>query len=63
MEERQTVNVPPRQERVTMERVPFSGDATNAADAFTERDIELPVMGEEAVVGTDARAEAGGKAQ
>jgi len=56
VEEQQTVNVPLQQERVTVERVPVSGEvsAADATDAFTERDIDVPVKGEEAVV--DKRA-------
>ncbi len=55
--EQQTVNVPLEQERVTVERVPVSGQAdVSTADAFQERDIDVPVMGEEAVVGKQARA-------
>ncbi len=53
VEEQETVNVPLRRERVTVERVPVTGDASidDGQDAFTERDIDVPVMGEEAVVG------------
>src|SRR5439155_21708884 len=56
--EQQTVNVPLQQERVTVERVPVSGqvDATTVRDAFTEQDLDVPVMGEEAVVGKQVRA-------
>ena len=53
--EQQTVSVPLRQERVTVERVPLSGDASVTTDAFTEQDIEVPVMGEEAIVGKQVR--------
>jgi uncharacterized protein (TIGR02271 family) len=48
--EQQTVQVPLQHERVTVERVAFSGDPATTADAFVARDIEVPVMGEEAVV-------------
>jgi uncharacterized protein (TIGR02271 family) len=48
--EQQTVNVPLQHERVTVERVPYSGDVVDD-DAFTERDIDVPVMGEKATVG------------
>ncbi len=55
--EQQTVNVPLEQERVTVERVPVAGQAdVDTADAFQERDIDVPVRGEEAVVGKQARA-------
>ncbi len=57
VEEQQTVTVPLEQERVTVDRVPVSGQADDtAADAFTEQDIEVPVMGEEAIVGKQVRA-------
>ena len=52
--EQQTVTVPLQQERVTVERVPLSG-GVSAADAFTEQDLEVPVMGEQAVVGKQVR--------
>jgi uncharacterized protein (TIGR02271 family) len=57
VEEQQTVDVPLRREQVTVERVPVDGttDTTVAQDAFTERDIDVPVMGEEAVVGKEVR--------
>jgi uncharacterized protein (TIGR02271 family) len=51
VEEPRTVDVSLQQERVTVERVPYSGDATATDDAFQERDIDVPVMGEQAVVG------------
>ena len=50
VEEPETVNVRTQQERISVERVPFSGDAGDA-DAFKERDIDVPVMGEEIVTG------------
>lgn len=51
-EQQQSANVPLRQERVSVERVPGHGAVTNAgSDAFTEQDIDVPVMGEEAVIG------------
>jgi uncharacterized protein (TIGR02271 family) len=53
--EQQTVSVPLRQERVTVERVPLDNAAATDADAFQERDIDVPVMGEEAVVGKTIR--------
>lgn len=44
--EQQTVSVPLQQERVTVERVAYSGDPAASGDAFVERDIDVPVMGE-----------------
>jgi uncharacterized protein (TIGR02271 family) len=46
----QTVQVTLRQERVTVDRVPYSGDLLTDGNLFQERDIEIPVMGEEVVV-------------
>ncbi len=53
VQEQQTVSVPLQHEEVTVERVPVSGqaDAATVRDAFQGGDIEIPVMGEEAVVG------------
>jgi uncharacterized protein (TIGR02271 family) len=54
VEEQETITVPVRRERVVVERVPGSGevDAGNLdQSAFKEDDIEVPVMGEEVVVG------------
>jgi len=49
------VNVPVtlQREEVTIERVPMKGEASKAdlTDAFQNRDIDMTVMGEEAVVG------------
>ena len=50
----QSVDVSTQHERVTVERVAFSGDV-NADDAFVERSIDVPLMGEEAVVGKQVR--------
>jgi len=50
----QSVDVSTQHERVTVERVAFSGDA-NAKDAFVEKNIDVPLMGEEAVVGKQVR--------
>ncbi len=52
VQEQQTVSVPLQHEEVTVERVPVSGqvDAATVRDAFQGGDIEVPVMGEEAVV-------------
>ncbi len=49
--EQRTVQVPLRQEQVTVERVAMSGEAPAGDDVFVERDIDIPVMGEQAVVG------------
>jgi len=63
IEEDQTITVPVRKERVTVEHVPFSGDLDQSGfgkdtldkETFTDRDIEVPVMGEEVVVGKRVR--------
>jgi len=50
IEEQQTVAVPLTREEVRVERVPVQGEATAVGpDAFTEKDIDVPVMGEELV--------------
>jgi uncharacterized protein (TIGR02271 family) len=49
--EQQTLSVPVQKERVTVERVPLSGEVTASEDAFVERDLEIPVMGETVVTG------------
>jgi len=56
VEERQTLTVPLRREEVTVERVAVTGQTSPAdlTDAFQERDITVPLMGEEAVVGKRA---------
>lgn len=52
VEEPQTVTGQVTREQVEVERVPVQGDYTaNDADVFTEKDIDVPVMGEEMVVG------------
>lgn len=52
VEEPQTVTGQVTREQVEVERVPMQGDYTaNDADVFTEKDIDVPVMGEEMVVG------------
>ena len=64
--ERETVMVPLRHEEVTVERVPMDqAVAPDAApDAFQGMDIDVPVRGERAVVGTRARVvERGAAAQ
>jgi|GEM_PF-633895 len=53
--EQQSVDVSLQQERVTVERVAFSGDPATVKDAFVERDIEVPLMGEEVVVGKQVK--------
>jgi uncharacterized protein (TIGR02271 family) len=45
--EQQTLNVPVRREEVTVEHVLARGRGDVAHDAFTERDIDIPVMGEQ----------------
>ena len=49
--EQQTLTVPVQKERVTVERVPLSDVPMTSADAFVERDIDIPVMGEMVVTG------------
>jgi uncharacterized protein (TIGR02271 family) len=58
VQEHETVTVLLEQEHVTVERVPVTGqvDPNAVRDAFQERDIEVPVMGEEAVVDKQTRA-------
>ena len=53
VQERATANVSLRHEEVTVERVPFTGQASEAdlQNAFQDQVIAIPVMGEEAVVG------------
>lgn len=53
--EQQSVDVSLQQERVTVERVAFTGDPATVTDAFVERDIEVPLMGEEVVVGKQVK--------
>jgi len=53
--EHQEVPVDLRREEVQIERVPASGDTTDDS-AFQEQEIEVPVMREEAVVGTTTQA-------
>ena len=53
--EQQTVSVPLQQERVTVERVAYTGDAAASGDALVGRDIDMPVMGEQAVVGKQVK--------
>ncbi len=56
--EQETVPVTLRREEVTVERVPVQGqtvDPSAARDAFQNEDIDVPVMGEEAVVGKQTR--------
>jgi stress response protein YsnF len=58
VQEHETISVSLEQERITVERVPVTEqvDPNAARDAFPERDIEVPVVGEEAVVGKQTRA-------
>ncbi len=57
VQEQQSVSLNLRHEEITVERVPVTGQVSDAdlATAFRERDIEIPVMGEEAVVSKQAR--------
>ncbi len=51
--EQQSIPVTLRHEEVTVERVPFTGQASQGdlQNAFQNEDIDVPVMGEEAIVG------------
>ena len=53
VQEQETANVSLSQERVTVERVPVTGQMSEAdlKNAFQDQDIDVPVMGEQAVVG------------
>jgi uncharacterized protein (TIGR02271 family) len=53
--QQETVSAPVTHEEVHVERVPVTNDAPLDEHAFQERDIEVPVMGEEMVVGKQAR--------
>ncbi len=55
VQEQKTVTVSLQQEQVTVERVPVSGALSQAdlQNAFQGKDIEVPVMGQEAVVGKE----------
>jgi uncharacterized protein (TIGR02271 family) len=57
VEEQQNITVPVRHEEVTIERVPVQGQASTdlGPDAFSDKDVEVPLMGEQAVVGKQAR--------
>jgi uncharacterized protein (TIGR02271 family) len=51
VQEQETIPVTLQREEVVVERVPVSGQAdVDTTDAFVEQDIDVPVMGEEAVV-------------
>ncbi len=56
VQEQQSVSLNLRHEEITVERVPLSGQVSDAdlATAFQNRDIEVPLMGEEAVVSKQA---------
>jgi hypothetical protein len=58
VQEHETVTVLLEQEHITVERVPVTEqvDPNAAHDAFQERNIEVPVVGEEAVVDKQIRA-------
>jgi uncharacterized protein (TIGR02271 family) len=55
--EQATASVNLRHEEVTVERVPFTGQANQADvnNAFQNKDIDVPVMGEKAVIGKQLR--------
>ncbi|MGZ3601439.1 MAG: YsnF/AvaK domain-containing protein [Ktedonobacterales bacterium] len=56
VEEQQTVNVPTTYEELHVERVPVRGGASDVGpDAFTDRDIDIPLRGEEVVATKEAR--------
>jgi len=57
VQEQESVPVTLRHEEVTVERVPITGQASQAdlQNAFQGQDIEVPVMGEEAVAGKQVR--------
>lgn len=58
VEEAQNINVPVTREEVRVERVPVEGAASTGnlgADAFQEKDIDVPVMGEQVNVEKQAR--------
>ena len=56
VQEQESIPVTVRHEEVTVERVPVTGPASAAdlTDAFREETIEVPVMGEQAIVGKQA---------
>lgn len=55
VEEQQTLNVPVTHEEVHVERFPVQGNSADIGpDTFTEKDIDVPVMGEQ--VNTEKRA-------
>lgn len=50
IEEQQAVNVPTTHEELRVEHVPVQGDAADVGpDAFTDRDIDVPLRGEQVV--------------
>jgi uncharacterized protein (TIGR02271 family) len=55
VEEPQTITAPVTHEEVTLERVPVQGEYTPGPDAFSETDIDVPLMGEELVTYKRAR--------
>jgi len=54
IEEQQSVSVPVQRETVHVERVAVTDQDANVTDAFVERDIDVPLVGEEVVVGKRA---------
>jgi uncharacterized protein (TIGR02271 family) len=55
-EEEQSIDVPVSEERVTINRRAVDGDVAPGDTDFSEETIEIPVRGEEAVVGKQTRA-------
>lgn len=56
VEEQQTTDVPVTHEELRVEHVPVQGgDRDIGPDAFTERDIDVPLRGEQVVVNKEAR--------
>ena len=55
VEEPQTITVPVTHEEVTLERVPVQGEYSPGPDAFTEMDIDVPLLGEQLVTYKRAR--------
>lgn len=55
IEEQQSVDVPVTHEELRVEHVPAQGNADLGPDAFTERDIDVPLRGEQVVANKNAR--------
>lgn len=55
LEEQQTATAPVIQEEISVERVPVQGEYADVGpDTFAEKDLDIPVMGEELVAGKRA---------